>query len=147
MDYDQELLLPYAQMCRLNCTIDDIKILKRITQHDIFIVFKDGDKYIFDTFANGFRWLKYKDANLTEQEWNFEFRQRLKDLMARKYITQEDIAKKLNTNQQTISRYINGESIPNAYRMNQLMNILNCGVKDLWFIPLLLKRYFEEEEV
>lgn len=51
-----------------------------------------------------------------------------KNLLLEKDFTQQFIAKKLNTTQQTVSRWINGQNEPDLATLIKLADIFNCSV-------------------
>ena len=136
-----EYLYQYVKYIDIHAKMDDIDILKWVSQFDVLIKFKDGRIYIYDTFVNMFRFIKYTSKELNEQEFKKEFGRRLQELMARRHVTQLYLADQLNTRQQMISRYINGESLPSTYITAKILDILNCTMDDLLFIPTILKLY------
>ena len=136
-----EYLYQYAKMININVTMDDIDILKWVSQFDVLIKFTDGRIYIYDTYLNMFRYIKYKSKELSFQEFKFEFGRRLQELMERRHISQTYLANKLDTRQPMISRYINGNDLPSTYMTVKILDILNCTMDDLLFIPTILKLY------
>ena len=136
-----EYLYQYAEMININVTMDDIDILKWVSQFDVLIKFTDGRIYIYDTYLNMFRYIKYKSKELSFQEFKFEFGRRLQELMERRHISQTYLADKLDTRQPMISRYINGSDWPSTYMTVKILDILNCTMDDLLFIPTILKLY------
>lgn len=114
--------------------------------NDILIKFKDGTIYIYDTFLNGYRKLKYSTNELTKKEFNYEFGRRLHDILQRKGITESDFAEKMGWALPALNRYIKGNVTPNAYTMNKMINILDISADQLLFIPFILKKYLKEEK-
>ena len=51
-----------------------------------------------------------------------------RSLLSEQGLTQQSIAKKLNTTQQTVSRWINGQNEPDLKMLNSLADIFNCSV-------------------
>lgn len=136
-----EYLYQYVKYIDIHATMNDIDILKWVSQFDILIKFKDGRIYIYDTFINMFRFIKYNYSELSEQEFKLEFSKRLQELMARRHVTQEYLADKLGTRQSMVSRYITGDSLPSTYMTAKIIDILDCKLEDLLFIPTILKLY------
>lgn len=143
---EKKFLLNYAKKVRLNAKISDIKILKWLNDYDILIIFKDGEKYIYDTYTDYYRFIKYNSQYLTKRQWRLEFKDRLQQLMDRKNITQMKLAKLTKTSQPMISKYVSGESIPSAYMMSKIIEALQCTIYDILIIPYILKNYCEESE-
>lgn len=55
----------------------------------------------------------------------------LKSIRKSKKITQEALASKLNVTRQTISKWENGQSIPDAESLTQIADILKISVQEL----------------
>lgn len=146
MDKINYSLWQYVSMVNPFVSKKDIKVLKYVSDYDILIIFNDNRKYIYDTFTGYHRYLKYTNSNLSKEEWEFEFRRRLQELLQRKCISQEELAKRIETKQQVISRYLTGERVPVAYMMNKIIDALDCTIYDIMFIPILLKKIYEEEK-
>ncbi|MBR3803908.1 MAG: helix-turn-helix transcriptional regulator [Clostridia bacterium] len=51
-----------------------------------------------------------------------------RSLLSEQGFTQQSIANKLNTTQQTVSRWINGQNEPDLKMLNSLADIFNCSV-------------------
>ncbi len=118
---------------RATVTDDMVVRYKWINEYDLFVEFSDGKKYYYDGFIGSNRLIPYTENNLSQEEWNFEFRMRLKQQIERRFINQENLAEKLHSTQAMISRYINGDVIPTPYRIYQLACAIGCEYKDLIF--------------
>ena len=51
-----------------------------------------------------------------------------RNLLSEHGFTQQSIANKLNTTQQTVSRWINGQNEPDLKMLNSLADIFNCSI-------------------
>lgn len=145
-DDNSYLLMPYVNTCRMNSKREDVKTLCWVSDYDVLIIFNDNTIYIYDTFLNMYRIIKYKTAELTEEEWRIEFGRRLHDLLQRKFITETSFAQMLNISLPALNRYIKGKVTPNAYMLNKILTILEIKADQLLFIPFILKTYLEEEK-
>ena len=56
---------------------------------------------------------------------------RLKEIRAKNEITQEELSKKLDVGQNTVSQWETGERMPRADKLLQLAEILGCTVDEL----------------
>lgn len=115
-------------------TKDDIEKCEWVNEYDIFIQFKNGKKYIYDTFYNSSRLYNYTSETITEEEWRREFKIRLNNILVRSNTSQEELAKYLGTNQQTVSRYCTGKMMPNIYTINKIAMFFGIDYKELLFI-------------
>lgn len=112
---------------------DDINEVNMFGEYDLIIKFKDGRKYTYDMFTNTFRRILYEDDNLTDDQWNFEFRTRLSQLISRNFITNKELAERMDTSEVTISRYLNGRCIPNSRMLDRLITALGCSFEEFFY--------------
>lgn len=111
----------------------DILEATMINEYDLLVKFKDGKKYIYDTYHHTFSGFYPENYELTDDEWNQSFKTRLRKIMSRNQITQEELAERLNLSRRTISRYINGETIPNALMLKKMSTALNCSLDEFFY--------------
>ena len=123
---------------------DDIKEIKEINDGwDLIIIFKNGDKFVYEVDSGYFRRLFYKNLDeLTEEQERKEFGYALRTLMRRKFITQEELAKLVGTSQAMISYYITGQYIPNYVTARRIARVLGCSMEELSYIDY--NKYLEE---
>lgn len=115
-------------------TMDDVEEIKELNEWDLLIVFKNGRKVVYDRFTKYFKDVFYNDINeLTEEQEKKEFAYRLRSLMGRNEITQEELADIINTSQVMISRYVRGENIPSAIVLRKMAKALNCSMDDFFY--------------
>lgn len=111
----------------------DIVRYKAISPYDLLIEFKNGEKIIYDTFLNKWKFTNYENDNLTDEEELYEFKTRLRNMMKRKFIDQTELAKRVGVSQGMISNYMRGYSIPNAIILKKLAKALDCSVEDFYY--------------
>ena len=69
---------------------------------------------------------------MTEQEWREKFAFQLRKIARAKGIYfQKDWAEAFELSENTISRYRNGETTPDAYTIFRIANILDCTTDEL----------------
>lgn len=69
---------------------------------------------------------------MTEQEWRDEFAFRLRKIArSRGYYFQKDWAELFGLSENTVSRYRNGETTPDAYTISIIAKALNCSTDEL----------------
>lgn len=110
---------------------EDILRIKWINEWDLFIEFTNGEKYIYDSYTNYFRWICYDKYTITEEQWKNEFKEKLNNIMTRTGVTQEMLAVRLNCSQPVISRYCSGSVMPGQYMIHKIALALNCNDEDL----------------
>lgn len=109
-------------------TRDDVEEIIEYNKWDIVIIFKNGQRYSYDTLTDYHRLIFYNDvAELTEEQEAREFARKLLKMMQRKWITQEELAERIGTSQTMISRYITGQCIPNYRVVVKIAKVLNCS--------------------
>ena len=126
-------LFQYARMCDPFITEDDVAEYREINEWDLLITFKDGRQFIYDRFTNTHKNLHYDTiCDLTDEQEKREFAYRLRSLMGRKFITQEQLAEMLGTTQAMISRYVRGEVIPSAIVLRKIAKTIGCSMDDFF---------------
>lgn len=107
---------------------------KQLTDHDILVVLDNGDKVLYDDFDKTYRMLPYDIYNLSEESYGIEFGKRLSSLMIRKGVTQYDLSCLTGLSQSTLSRYINGISVPNVYNFNKIIKAVRCSEDEIHYL-------------
>lgn len=110
---------------------NDILSYEALNEHDLLITYKNGVKEIYDTYNNTSRRVNRIDQT-NDSEMRLNFRRRLQSIMNRKWVTQEELARRINTSQQMISRYLTGQSIPSALTIKKIADALDCNVNDFY---------------
>ena len=111
----------------------DIEEAYMVNDYDLFVKLKNGDKYLYDTFTNYFSGFYPEDYELTDDDWLMSFKTKLRKIMYHKRISQDELADCLNVSRRTISRYINGETIPDALTFKKISLALNCDMNDFFY--------------
>lgn len=109
---------------------DEIEEARMVNDFDVLFVFKNGRRILIDSDTYYFRELYPEDHELTDEQRRYEFKRRLRTMMRRKNINQEELARCLGTTQTVISRYVTGESVPSYIVMEKIAEILNCSMDD-----------------
>lgn len=112
---------------------DDVIEIRKLNDWDLLIVFKDGKKILYDTSNGYYKNISYNHVNeLTEEHEKAEFAYMLRSLMKRNFITQEEMANRINTSQTMISHYMNGRAIPSAIMLNKIAKVIGCSMDDFF---------------
>ena len=113
---------------------EEVEKLVEIDSWDLLIVYKDGSKIIYDRSTGYHRNVFYDSTQeLTEEQEKKELARRLRVLMLRACVTQEQLAEKLNMTQAIISRYVSGKTIPSAVVLKKIAKALNCSMDDFFY--------------
>ena len=67
----------------------------------------------------------------TPDEWAAEFGRRFRAKLNRAMISQKELQEITGISQSTISRFVAGRSLPNAYQIGRLAAALKCSVAEL----------------
>lgn len=111
---------------------EDVSSYVALNSHDLLMEFNDGTKIVFDTFANTSRRITNIDGPVSEKQLRLDFRRRLQILMNRKWVDQTELAKRINSTQPMISRYINGQSIPSAITLKKIADALGVSTDEFY---------------
>lgn len=112
---------------------EDIEEAYMANEYDLFVKFKDGRKYMYDTYHNTFSGFYPDNHQLSDEEWNKSFKIRLRKIMSRKQTTQEELADRLDVSRRTINRYINGQSIPSSLMLKKISLALDCDINEFFY--------------
>lgn len=110
----------------------DIEYVNKVGEYDLLIKFKDDSAMVYDTFNNISRGV-YDIEELPDEIFIKEFSRNLKKVMKQKFINQEELAKRIGVSQAMISKYMTGQSIPNAIMIKKIANALNCSTEDFYY--------------
>lgn len=140
---------PWHYVLKVNprATKDDIEEIREIGDWDLLIIFKNGEKIIYDTHWDYHRRLFYKDINeLTEEQERREFGRKLRKILSRKGYTQELMEELTGVSQTMFSRYMTGACMPSASRLRMIAKILGCSMDDFFYDDYsdILKGYENE---
>lgn len=133
MNKVDEKLYHYVKYVDPFAQLEDMEELFMINDFDLFMKFKNGKKAVFDTFEYTSTAMRYGTNDLTDEQYKKEFSVILRKLMRRRFVSQEELAKRVGTTQQMISRYVNGDSFPSFPMMIKLAKALRCTVDDFYY--------------
>lgn len=126
-----EFLFKYVLNNNPYMSKENVESYKALNEHDLLVTYKNGTMEIFDTFLNTSRQVnKIQDNN--EEQLKLSFKRKLQTLMNRRWITQEELAKRINSSQQMVSRYLTGQSIPSAITLKKIADALNCNINEFY---------------
>jgi len=112
---------------------EDILSYEALNEHDLLITYRNGKKEIYDTYNNTSRRINQPNSNnMDDSQMRLNFRRRLQTIMNRKWVTQDELAQRINSSQQMISRYLTGQSIPSALTIKKIADALDCNVNDFY---------------
>lgn len=71
--------------------------------------------------------------NLTEKDWVWLFKRKLKNIMAYTHVTQLELSRRVGVSQVMMHKYIRGTAAPSSYKLYLIAESLGCSVKDLFY--------------
>ena len=113
---------------------EEVESITELSPWDLLITFYDGRKIRVDKYTGCHQNVFYEDIkDLTEQQERIYFAYRLRSLMGRKGLGQEEFAELLGTSQVMISRYITGKVAPSVFTVRKMAKILDCSIDDIFY--------------
>lgn len=114
--------------------LDDAIMTADIGHSELLIERSDGERYIYDDFEKTFRRVSKNSSEVTEEEFRREFGIRLRSVMWRKGLTQEELSERSGVSRTSISNYMRGKNIPSLYTMRKLAKAMGCSIEDFTYI-------------
>lgn len=103
---------------------------KKVGPYELIIKTNDGETTLYDDVNHSIRRLPRDSNDMTEQEVSVEFRQRLRRLMIRRDISQQELSRMTGIPQSTISNYLTGKFLPGFYNMDKIAKALKCSIDE-----------------
>lgn len=110
---------------------DVVKYLYDHVFGELIFILRDGATWVYEDVDNSIYRLPDDWNNMTDTEFKTEFGRRLKKLMFKKHILQDELAERTGMSQQQISSYICGKTIPTFINVDKIARALDCSVDDL----------------
>lgn len=107
---------------------------KEISDFDLVATLRDGRQVLYNDTNHTFRNLPRDSEDMTEEECRYEFGLRLRHIMFRKGVTQEELAERLKVQQPRISKYLNGRATPSFYMVDRIAKALGCSTDEFRYI-------------
>lgn len=96
---------------------------------EIEVALSDGTRIVYDNIENI---LIIPNKNDTvEEAWTKEFARRLKKRLYLRGLSQERVANWCEVSQPTVSKWLSGKSLPSAYMLTVLAELIGCAADDL----------------
>lgn len=94
----------------------------------IFIVNNDESLWCYEDVNNAVHCISNNCKNVSDDEYRKEFGRRLKKIMLKEQVTQDELTEKTGITQCMISKYINGISVPSFTNAVKIANALHYSV-------------------
>lgn len=102
---------------------------------EIVVELRDGGAASYDYVSKTYKFVKSVDElqvkPSTEKEWRRAFAGKLYKKMRMKGMTQSELSWQTDISIGMISKYINGISTPNSYKLVKIAEVLGCDVSEL----------------
>ena len=95
---------------------------------NLIVTLDDGRKVMYDDLDSTIRRLPKDSNNLTEEECAYEFGVRLRRLMWRKGVNQQELSEATGISQPMLSKYVNGKTLPGFYNLDKIAKYLKVSV-------------------
>lgn len=105
---------------------------------DLLVVLDNGHAIIFSTRTHASRPLGPINSK-SERQLKRMFGVLLRTQMEAHFVSQGELASRLNTSQPVISRYVNGEDVPGYFMLKQIADAIRCPVEYL-YLPISYSR-------
>lgn len=119
--------------------IDNVEVIEQVYIGDMETIFtlSDGSKVLYDESCDGFMQIK-RLGYITDEMWLDEFTRKLRKKITLSRIPQKEIAESTGVSENSMSRYLNGKTIPNALVLRRLADCLRCSIEELTTFDYLL---------
>ena len=114
--------------------LDDAIMTADIGHDELLIETRDGDRYIYDDLDKTFRKVSKDSNDVTEEEFRREFGYRLRTIMFRRGLTQDELSERSGVSRASISSYMRGKSSPTFYTLRKLARAMGCSIEDFSYI-------------
>ena len=123
----------FKKMCPW--TVKDITRWYKKGDLEIVVELRNGSAASYDYANKTYKFVKSIDElqvkPSTEKEWRRAFAGKLYKKMRMKGMTQNELSCRTNISIGMISKYINGRSTPNSYKLIKIADVLGCNVSEL----------------
>lgn len=99
----------------------------------ILVEIDDGRVYLFDSLGDTYRLMRRDTNEMSDEEVANEFSKRVMRMIMLRGLDQKKLADRIGVNENTISRYITGKSLPNYVTISKIAKALDCDIKDLFY--------------
>lgn len=100
--------------------------------NELTILLQDGSRILFDGYDCSIRNLPDYD-NMSDEDIKREFGRRLRRVMERKCVRQEELSEITGIPQSHISMYVNGRVMPTYPKVYKIARALGCSMDDFGY--------------
>lgn len=112
------------------------KVIDILESNDRIAVIKlnDGKFYEYDVETSLLHKLPEDPNNMTDDEWRLEFGRKLKKMLWRKGLTQNELSEMSGISQPAISGYLRGVNSPTVPRLDRIAKALDCSILEFIYL-------------
>ena len=101
---------------------------------ELIAYLEDGSVILYDDLNGTIRNLPRDSNDMSESEFLFDFSIRLRKMIDVRGIPQNELAQQAGISPLTLSRYVNGRSVPNLYIADRIAKALDCSLDELRYV-------------
>ena len=101
---------------------------------EVIVKRSDGMVVLYDDRTGVVTKLPSDDNNMTPYECGIEFGRRLRKMMTKRQISQQELSEKTGISQSSISYYLTGQKLPSFYNLDKLARVLDCSTDDFRYL-------------
>ena len=105
---------------------------EEVSPTEMIVKTNDGHVYLYDTWGDTIRHMP-SDSDMDKDRFAMEVGERIRRIMDKRGITQEELSNKTGISQSAISRYILGKNILGLLTADKISRALGCSVDDLFY--------------
>ena len=105
---------------------------EEVSPTEMIVKTDDGHVYLYDTWGDTIRHMP-SDSDMDKDRFAMEVGERIRRIMDKRGITQEELSESTGISQTMISRYILGKNIPGLHAADKISRALRCTVNDLLY--------------
>lgn len=107
---------------------------EELNDFELVAKMSNGVTVLYDDIDHCFRRLPTNSDDMTEEECRTEFGWRLRKIMFRNGITQEQLSERTGIAQSRISNYLRGKNSPTFYVVDRIAKALGCSVDEFRYM-------------
>jgi DNA-binding Xre family transcriptional regulator len=107
---------------------------EELNDFELVAKMNNGVTVLYDDIDHCFRRLPTNSDDMTEEECRAEFGWRLRKIMFRNGITQEQLSERTGIAQSRISNYLRGKNSPTFYVVDRIAKALGCSIDEFRYI-------------
>lgn len=116
-------------------TLDENAVnYRELGNMNLLVEYENGSAIVYNDFGKTFRRLPNGLANMTDEERQCEFGERLRYAMYMKGMTQGELSYQTGITQAVISRYVTGKAKPGFINIDKICQALGCSMDDLRYL-------------